>query len=76
MFDFLEKLRKKPEKTRRKIVAGTTAAIAVVIFALWLVATVWKIEHPQVSYTASSSLSSQLSGFIQNAKDNAPQISF
>jgi hypothetical protein len=76
MFDLLEKLRSKPEKTRRKIVAALTAVIALVIFSFWLVATIWKIEHPQASDTATSSISSDISNFVQKAQNAAPAVSF
>jgi len=76
MFDFLEKLRAKPEKTRKKIVAVSTAIIAIIIFSFWLVATVWKIEHPQTSDTSTTTIMSDISDFINKAKTNAPTVSF
>jgi len=76
MLDFLEKLRAKPENIRRKIVWATTAVIAIIIFTVWLVATVWKIEYPQSSTTSTSSIMSSISDFIQKAKDHIPTISF
>ncbi len=76
MFDFLEKLRKKPENTRKKIVFAVTSVIVFIIFIFWLVATVWQIEHVQSSITASSSLSSDISNFVNQAKSAAPSVSF
>ena len=76
MLDFLEKLRRKPEATRKKIAVAATAVIVVVILIFWLVATVWKIEHIQGSITASSSLSSDISNFVNQAKSAAPNVSF
>ena len=77
MFDFLENLRKKPEKTRRKVALAITVSIMVVIFVFWIIALIWKIENPpQNSATNSPSLSSDISDFIQKAKAAAPNISF
>ena len=76
MFDFLEKLRAKPEKTRKKIAMVLTGVIVLIIFSFWLVATIWKIEHPQVSNTATSSIVSDISSFVKQAQNNAPAVSF
>lgn len=35
-FDFLEKLREKPEMARRRILVGATFSITAVIFFIWL----------------------------------------
>lgn len=36
MFDFIEKLRQKPEKTKRRIVFLTSFSIVGIIFVIWL----------------------------------------
>ncbi len=77
MLDFLEKLRRKPVKTRKKIAAAVTAIVAVIIFAFWLGATVWKINHLSAAAAAGTdSISSDISNMIQSAKTNAPAVSF
>lgn len=77
MLDFLEKLRSKPKKTRKKIAVVITVSIMVVIFIFWLVALVWKIENPpQMPVKDSSSFSSDVANFIDKAKAAAPNISF
>lgn len=77
MLDFLERLRAKPEKTRKKIALTITASIMLVIFIFWIVALVWKIEHmPVDSSNPSESLSSDISNFFDKAQAAAPNVSF
>ena len=76
MLDFLERLRRKPEATRKKIAIAVTAVIVVIIFIFWLTATIWKIENMPSSITASSSISSDISNFVNKAQSAAPSVSF
>jgi len=77
MLDFLERLRAKPEKTRKHIAAAATGTIILIIFAFWLTATIWKIENPPAAATSTiAALSSSVSNMIQSAQNNAPAVSF
>lgn len=49
MLDYIEKLRKKPERERRKLVLAVSVVIVAVIFAAWSVSVVVKIKSGGLS---------------------------
>lgn len=55
IFDFLERLRKKPEMARRRILVGTTFGITVFIFLVWSTTTFYGLESVGTGGTVASS---------------------
>ena len=83
MFDYLQKLRAKPEHVRERIAFGTAGVIAALIFVAWLAAFVAQgglaftppgIVEPSSSESTQSA--SALSGFLgASALNKAPEKS-